>query len=403
MKFKTVSDSFNYWNNRSMEEIEERAAQIKGMIESDPSADVTTLNIEIQGLQQAKENKQEKDDMGADQQRGFNPITGMRFETRSNVESGDVYGTPEYRSAFLKSLLGRELTQSEKAAYSRAMSERRADTFMGSTDEAAVIPTQTLNEIVKKARTMGGVISACRSFAMPSNIAIPVGTPGTDASWHTEGTEVAGEKLVPVTVTFSGYEIVKVFSLSVKVKNMSINAFESYLVDELTACVMATIDNSLINGTGSGQGTGLLKTAGTTATTYTTGGITYKDIISIIPQLKRGYSAGAAFAMNNTTLYSQIYGLTDGNKRPLFVQDPQNDNVGKILGFPVIIDDYIPDGTIIFGNFSYMGYNLPAGISVDSSEQSSFKKALIDYRGMAIADTKCIVPEAFVIATEAKA
>ena len=88
--------------------------------------------------------------------------------------------------------------------------------------------------------------------------------------------------------------------------------------------------------------------------------------------------------------------MQDGNKRPVFVQDTQTDKVGKILGFEVVIDDYIADDTIYFGNFNYMGYNMVDGIAVEASTQSSFKSGRIDYRGMCIADCKPIVKEAFV-------
>ena len=54
--FKTVQEAFNHYRNASLEEIETRAAQIKGTIDNDPNADVTTLNIEIEGLNQAKQN-----------------------------------------------------------------------------------------------------------------------------------------------------------------------------------------------------------------------------------------------------------------------------------------------------------------------------------------------------------
>ena len=100
--------------------------------------------------------------------------------------------------------------------------------------------------------------------------------------------------------------------------------------------------------------------------------------------------------MSNATLYNQFYGLVDSNKRPIFIADPKAEEIGKILGFPVVVDDYIADGTVIFGNFKYMGYNLPEGIAIESSTQSSFKSGLIDYRAMAIADCKPIVGEAFV-------
>ncbi|EKH7738950.1 phage major capsid protein, partial [Staphylococcus pseudintermedius] len=95
------------------------------------------------------------------------------------------------------------------------------------------------------------------------------------------------------------------------------------------------------------------------------------------------------------------YGVQDGNKRPIFVQDAQRENVGYIFGKPVIIDDNIEDGTIILGDFNYVGYNLPQGIMLESSRESSFRSGLIDYRAMAVADTRVLVDDAFVKLTSA--
>ena len=47
MKFKTIAEAFNYYRNATLEEIERRAAEIKGTIETDAEADITTLNIEL--------------------------------------------------------------------------------------------------------------------------------------------------------------------------------------------------------------------------------------------------------------------------------------------------------------------------------------------------------------------
>ncbi len=112
--------------------------------------------------------------------------------------------------------------------------------------------------------------------------------------------------------------------------------------------------------------------------------------------LKPYYSGGAKWVMNNATLYNRFYSLVDGNKRPIFIADPQNETIGKILGFQVEVDDNLENDTVLFGNFSYMGYNLPEGIAVEASTQSSFKSGKIDYRAMAIADCKPIVEEAFI-------
>lgn len=401
MNFKTIAEAFNYYRNYSIEDMEKRAQEIKGTIETDPNVDIKSLNIELTGLAQAKENAQEKEAGTDTEARSFTPITGATFKDGASAEAvtGDVYASKEYRSAFYKSLMGKELNQAEKNAMNRAMElEKRNDAYTTSGNTPVIIPTATLNEVVKKARTMGGLIAEVRAFNVPSKISVPVATPASKAVWNTEGADVATEQPTIAQVTFDANEIIKVFSISAKVKTMSIDAFESYLTEELTNCVMECLADGIVNGTGTGQGTGIETgiTWNEGANLVTTTALTFDNITTVISKLKRGYSKGAKFAMNNATLYNKIYGLMDGNKRPVFVQNAQDDSVGKILGFEVVVDDNIKDNEIFFGNFQYYGYNMPNGIAVESSTQSSFKSGKVDYRGMAIADCKPIVDEAFI-------
>ncbi|XJS11780.1 phage major capsid protein [Aerococcaceae bacterium WGS1372] len=194
--------------------------------------------------------------------------------------------------------------------------------------------------------------------------------------------------------------MVKVFSISTKARKMSVPAFEQYITDELVASVMETIEHSLVSGTGeTGQGAGietiefseannnLVELSATPA---------YTDFTKALALLKRGYSNGAKFAMNNATLYNVVYSIVDMNKRPIFIADPKAESIGMILGTPVIIDDNIADNEIYLGNFNYLGYNLPEGITVEVSTESSFKSNLIDFKATALADTKVILSEAFV-------
>lgn len=403
MNFKTVAEAFNYYRNFSIADIEKRAQEIKGTIETDPNVDIKSLNIELTGLAQAKENVQDKEkDAQADPQaRSFNFITGSTFKDGASAEAvkGDVYASAEYRSAFYKSLMGKELTAVERGALERAYElEQRNDAYTTSGNTPVIIPTTTLNEVVKKARLMGGLIAEVRAFNVPTKISVPVATPASKAVWNTEGADVTTDKPAIANVTFDPYEIIKVFSISNKVRTMSVDAFESYLTEELTNCVMECLADGIVNGTGTGQGTGLETgiTWNEGTNLVTTTALTFQNITNVISKLKRGYSKGAKFAMNNATLYNSVYGLMDGNKRPVFVQNAQDDSVGKILGFEVVVDDNIKDNEIFFGNFQYYGYNMPNGIAVESSTQSSFKSGKVDYRGMAIADCKPIVDEAFI-------
>lgn len=408
MKFNTVAEAFNYYRTQSVEDMQKRAAAIGAEIDSNADADVEALNIELKGIKEARDNAEARSDV----KRTLSFFEGgdMKPQKRS-FDAETVLDTEEYRTAFFKTMLGQKLSDVEKRAFELA-TETRADAYNTSSNSAAVLPTQTLNEIIKKARTMGGLLGECRAFNMPTKISIPIGTPSTKAAWHTEAASVDSENVTVAAVSFDGYEIMKVFSISEKARKMSINAFESYLVEELRACVLETIADALINGTGSAQGTGL--EAGITWSTSGTGknyvqvaktaDIKYTDVVALVALLKRGYTQGAKMAMNNATLYNVFYGMLDTAQRPIFIADPKDESIGKVLGFPVVIDDNIADNVVYFGNFSkYLGYNMPEGITIESSRESSFKKGVVDYRAMAIADCKPLVTEAFVKLSKATA
>lgn len=52
MNFKNIAEVFNYYKDKEILEIEMRAKEINDLIDTDPSADIDTLNIELDGLKQ---------------------------------------------------------------------------------------------------------------------------------------------------------------------------------------------------------------------------------------------------------------------------------------------------------------------------------------------------------------
>ena len=78
MKFKTIAEAFNHYRTSTLEEIECRAAEIKNIVATDATADVDALNIELEGLSQAKQNVQSRAAGG--QQNSFNPVAGSDLE-----------------------------------------------------------------------------------------------------------------------------------------------------------------------------------------------------------------------------------------------------------------------------------------------------------------------------------
>lgn len=243
---------------------------------------------------------------------------------------------------------------------------------------------------------MNGLFNEVRLFAVPNNLSVPVGTPGDAASWHTEGAAVERKDVMTAAVTFTGRELIKVLSLSASVRRMDISAFERYITDELKAAVADAIGVAIVSGTGEGQPMGILSgVTWTNKNRIQTAALTADNLLAAIALLPAGYAAGAKFAMSTATLFGSVYPLKDGNERYFFT-DPERGGVRRLFGFEIVLDDNIPAGTILFGNFRYYGVNVPQGVVVEVSRESGFTSGLIDYRALCIADGKPIVPGAFV-------
>ncbi len=331
----------------------------------------------------------------------FNPVTAS---LEKGVNTTDTHATPEYRSAFYKSLLGQELTNAENRALTQARAEKRADAFNTLSNSAAVIPAQTLNEVISQARPTNGLYNEVRLFNVPANLAIPVGTPADAAAWHVEGSNVDRKNTVTTAVTFAAYELIKILSMSAAVKRMEIAAFESYLTQELRNSISDAIGAAIVSGTGNGQPSGLLSgiawAAGVNLVKATGGTAANRklaadDLLAAIAMLPAGYSAGAKFAMSTATLFSAIYPLKDANGLYLFT-NTESGGQHRLFGFEIVLDDNIPAGNIIFGNFKYYGVNVPEGVAIEVSRESGFTSGLIDFRALCVADGKVIVPAAFV-------
>ena len=403
MHFQTQAEAFNYYMGMPDAIIEARASAIRNDIANNAECDIDAYTTEITALKAIKDQRsQERPNV---EQRG----TLTTIASTSGIETAeDVFATPTYRSAFFGSLMGRELTSAERDVLRSEDVVKRSNEFNSSSNSAAVLPTSMLNEVVEKARTRGGIINVARSFSMPTGISIPVAAPGNRAAWHVEGAAVETTKVSPISVTFDSNEIMDIRSLSAKVDRMSIPAFESYITNDLAQCVMDTVAYSLVNGTGAehGEGMGIIPgvtwTEGTNLITVAADEqLSYSDIIGAIAMLASDYCTGASFAMSHKTLYQSVYGMTDEVARPIYVQDVAERGKGTLLGFPLVLDDFLADGDVIFGDFSLLGFNLPNGLAVERSTESGFRNGTIDFRCLAIADSQVIVPEAFTRITKA--
>ena len=215
--------------------------------------------------------------------------------------------------------MGKELTEAETRAYDAAQAEKRADSFNTLSNSAAVIPTQTLNEIVKQARGVNGLFNEIRLFNVPSNLSVPVGTPTDAASWHTEGAAVERKEVTATAVTFTGRELIKVLSMSAAVKRMETRAFEGYVTDELRSAIADAIGAAIVNGTGSGQPTGILSGISWNATnSKSVTALTADTLLTARCDVARRICGRREIRHVNGDLFRQVYPLKDSSGAYLF-------------------------------------------------------------------------------------
>jgi len=323
----------------------------------------------------------------------FNPVTAS---LEAQAQTRDVTATPEYRVGFFKSLLGQELTDTETRALTAARAEHRADAFNTLSTSAAVVPETTLNEIISQRHRQSGLWGEVRLFNVPANLSVPIGTPTDPAMWHIEGQPVDRKNITTTAVTFGAFELIKILSMSAAARRMTISAFENYVTAELKASIVDALGVAIVSGTGGGQPQGLLTgITWTAANTVTPAAITGDSLLQAIAKLNPAFVGGAKFAMSTATLFNSIYPLKDNNGAYMFT-NTEKSGQHRLFGFEIVLDDNLPAGVILFGNFKLYGVNVPQGVAVEVSRDSGFTSGLIDYRALCIADGKPILPAAFV-------
>lgn len=302
----------------------------------------------------------------------------------SNADPEDPFGTPEYRSAWLKNLRRLPLTDAEKRAYANA-----------SGTGAEVVPTQTANEIISKVKKLAPMLNEVTLLHVKGAVKFVVEGTNNDAAIHTENAVIKPAADTLTTVTLSGYEIVKLVQISDTVMTMSIAAFESWIVDMLAEAIARKVEDFFINGTGTSQPKGIDK-ANTWDTTNSvsvdaSASLTAANVQTLIGLLNAGYDRNAKFVMSKRTLFTDFMPLQDTSKNHIVTVQG---NSYFVYGYPVLLSDYVKEHEAFLGDFKKVCANLAESINVKNAydiDTNSYK-----YSGIAIFDCQPAIGEAFV-------
>lgn len=370
-----------------LKEIEARLAQIKVELEKE-GADIDALEQEVKTLteerKQLLEKIEKRNKIIKDIADGAGTPVPNYLPTEERKDEPKGPDSPVYRTAFLKTLLGQPLTETEKREF----------TLVPPT-AAAVVPTQTYNKIFDQMTKIAPMLNNITLLRVPGNLTLAVQGVRNPAQPHQELAAVNPAADTLVSVTLTGFEFIKVLRISATIRAMAIDAFEDWLAKTLGEDLAVAIDGEIINGpTVSGNiANAQVWNAGVNYVQYA-GNISYQHITNCIGLLPSAFDANAKWLMNKATFYQQIMQIVDGNGNLIAIQSLADGGAWRIMGYPVLIDDNVDAGVVYFGDYTKVVGNLSQDIRVESSAESGFLNNAIDFRGTAIFDCNIAQPTA---------
>ena len=370
---------------KRMQEINTRKAELRSMLEGSGEVDLDAIEKELRDLDtEFKELEKRKATID-----GINAgtIPAVEIPNPVTARSADTFDQDkEYRSAWLKNLQGKALTENEQRAYSTAANSA-----------LPAIPESTANAIIKKMYEVAPILQRCKIFHVPGNFKFAVEGTNSDAALHTENASITAASDSLGSVSLTGYEIVKLVKASRATVNMTINAFESYIVEIIAEAIARKIENYIFAGTGSNQPGGVANggkgsngayTAGTDQVTVAaSANVAEADITTLYGMLASGYERNAVWAMSKATFFAYFYALMNKSKNNLI--EFAN---GKyyIMGCEVYFTGSLAMGVAYLGDFSYIVGNYSQDITVVKSEHSGLATNSVDYLGSCVFDSKAI-------------
>ena len=221
-----------------LKEIESRKAEIKSKVETltdieeirKLTEEVDALNVEERDLTERETRKQIADGI----QNGTIEAKNIDLKKEEIKMEEKKFGieTKEFRSAFLKRLMGKELSVEERAIVT-------AENVEGA------IPTSTQNSIFEKVVKKAPMLDEITLLNVKGNVSFAVEGARPDGADHEEGATIAESAINLVKVDLAGTEIVKLVTISETVKTMTIDAFEDWLTDMLADSIANAVESKI--------------------------------------------------------------------------------------------------------------------------------------------------------------
>ena len=365
----------------TVEELEARRVQIGVEVEQN-GADLDALEAEIKGikaeLDARRANAAKQAEIRKTVAEGAGvvvdeiPQAPIPQEERTMFKRDSV----EYRDAWTKHIIGRELNEEERAALTSA---------------GAVIPTMTVNAVWDKLTGPAELLGKVDVSQFPTYVRFPKATTKGAATAHAVGGTITESSDVIGYVDLIPNEYVKLLTVGADIDHMAISAVHDWIVNNLVDSIRAEINADIVVGTGTNELKGILTsvTANSTAIPAT---VTKASLLKIMGTLGSNYQNGAIWIMTPAMFYENVMSIAALNDYVI------NDGFSfKLFGHDVVLMSQLlvsTKETILYGDPKAYKLNIFKALEVKPFETATTTN--IQFRGATMADGELIDAAAFV-------
>ena len=369
------------FTSMTVEELEARLAQLPDEIEKD-DADLDALDAEFKGitaeLEARKAAAAKKAELRAAVATGAGSVIAEAPQTPIPTEERKMFkiDSIEYRDAWTKKIIGRELNEEERAALGAA---------------AAVIPTMTVNAVWDKLTGPADLLGKVDVSQFPTYVRFPKATTKNAATGQVVGATITESSDVIGYVDLIPNEYVKLLTVGADIDHMAVSAVHDWIVNNLVESIRAEINKDIVVGTGTNELKGILTsvTADSTAIPAT---VTKASLLKIMGALGSKYQGGAVWIMTPAMFYENVMTLTQLND--YIINDGFN---FKLFGHDVVLMSELlvsTKETILYGDPKAYKLNVFKALEVKPFETATTTN--IQFRGATMADGELIDAAAFV-------
>lgn len=350
--------------NDRLAAIDERRTAIAAELEIE-NADLDALGEEVRSLNDEYSTLQaeKRGILISEVANGAGTVTRTFVQTSAQRTSYNA-ASPEYRSAFLKNLLGEDLNAEERAAFVHT-----------TTNTPNVLPTTMLNKIwdlVSTEHSIMGDITIYRTGTILEVVKHTAITQG-NAKVIAENAANDDEQNTFIKVTLSGKDFSKHVDISYAMERMSIDALEQYLTSEIARQLGAAMAADVVAQIGTDMASSNKKSTAKAAT------VAFGEVASLFGSLAR--VSNVVVYAKRSTIYNYLVGMVDTSGRPIFQTTAQQGAAGTILGATIKVEDAVADNKLLVGDPSKVVYNMVQDIMIESDRD--IKKHVTTYSGYA--------------------